>query len=194
MLKKIFFGWLFIVFSSVALAAPTRNYNVEILIFSHFTPETLQSQSWTPVTTHDLGGAPQKITPALELQHEKNVLQRNSQYQVLFDGSFKEAWSGNQSSIAIPIASETAYGKLSGLMTITLSQYFDVHTNIFLTTSTNLLKQIDPTGYFSHLNQPTFSFQLSENRRMRSSELNYLEHPVIGVLIKIVPVYLKIQS
>ncbi|OGT44682.1 MAG: hypothetical protein A3E82_05140 [Gammaproteobacteria bacterium RIFCSPHIGHO2_12_FULL_38_11] len=173
-------------FTSLIYAAPERQYDVQVLVFSHLTPDTLQSETWPVVSPAIFNTNATQTDSASELTHEKNALMKNPHYQILLDGSWPETWRSGQSTVTIPLAGGSNAGaKLSGYMTIALSHYFDVHTDLFLTEPTNLLKQIDPT---LNIDQSSFSFHLLQNRRMRSNELNYLDYPVIGVLIKIIPI------
>jgi len=45
-----------------------------------------------------------------------------------------------------------------------------------------------------HRDDVEFPFRLAASRRMRSGELHYLDHPVFGVLIKVVPLESKTSS
>ena len=172
--------------TSVTFAAKERNYDVQVLIFSHITPDTLQLQQWPAVSPEQNTQIIKAPAPATDLQSEKNALLKNPNYQILLDASWPETWSSDQSTITIPIASMD--GKLNGWMEITLGHYFDVHANLLLTVPTATLQQLSTNGYFSKWSQPNFTFQLLQKRRMRSNELNYLEHPLMGMLIKITPV------
>jgi len=178
------FTLLLCCFTTLIYAAPERQYDVQVIVFSHLTPNTLQSENWPIITPGDFNAPSIPSGSASELAREKNALLRNPHYQILLDAGWTETWRGDQSTVTIPLAGGSAGAKLSGYMTIALSHYFDVHTDLFLTEPTDLLKQIDPT---LHIDQSSFSFHLLQNRRMRSNELNYLEYPVIGVLIKIIP-------
>lgn len=173
-------------FANSIFAAPERNYNVQVLIFSHITPDTLQLQQWPAVSPEKNTQAIAIPAPTTDLQSEKSELLKKPNYQILLDASWPETWGDNQPTITIPIASVD--GKLNGWMEITLGHYFDVHVNLLLTVPTAILRQLSANGYFSKWSQPNFTFQLSQNRRMRSNELNYLEHPLMGMLIKITPV------
>ncbi|HLB57132.1 MAG TPA: CsiV family protein [Coxiellaceae bacterium] len=172
---------------STALTSPARTYNVQVLIFSHITPATIALQRW-PVITENLPAQTAVTTssPATALQSEKNALLRDPNYKILVDESWIESWSGDQSTVNIPVVSSN--GKLNGAIAITLGHYFDVNANLLLTEPTNLLQKLDTNNYFSKWDQSNFTFQLLQHRRMRSDELNYFEHPVFGMLIKILPV------
>lgn len=175
-------------FTSTVFALPERTYDVQVLIFSHITSNTLQLQHWPAITPNNqaMPAAPAPQT-AYDLQREKKILQKNTHYQILLDAAWPETWHNDTSTITIPFVSNNGQSQLTGTMTITLGHYFDVHTNFFFTTQTDMLRKIDVTDYFSRWDKSTFTFQFLQNRRMRSNELNYLDHPLIGMFIKIIP-------
>jgi hypothetical protein len=49
------------------------------------------------------------------------------------------------------------------------------------------LGEIDAQGAVSEQVPPTAYFELNESRRMRSKELHYLDHPALGIVVKITP-------
>ncbi|OGT45075.1 MAG: hypothetical protein A3E82_00980 [Gammaproteobacteria bacterium RIFCSPHIGHO2_12_FULL_38_11] len=162
-----------------------RTYNVQVIIFSHITPQTLSQEQWPMLSADDINTFAANTAPAqpaAALQHEENVLRNSADYKVLLSGSWQESWYDNGSSITIPISNN---GALRGALTINLTNYFDVHTNLFLSQPTADLQKIATNGYFNEIKQPDFYFQLSQDRRMRSNELNYISNPIMGMLIKI---------
>ena len=176
-------------FASTIQAAPERKYDVQVLIFSRITPKALQSQQWPVVSdVNSTTTVDEPQHPAFDLAREKKALQKNPEYTILLDSHWQESWNGENATITIPLSSSNNQSKLHGSMNITLGHYFDVDTKLLLSEPTPLLQKLTPSGFFNHWNQPYFNFQLSENRRMRSNELNYLEHPLLGVLIKIIPI------
>lgn len=180
---------LTLMFASTILAMPVRRYDVQVLVFSHITPQTIQSQLWPAVSPQNPTPSTTEMTsPAFDLAHEKKALQRNPAYKILLDAHWQKTWRGENESITIPLVGGNHQSQLQGTMTITLGHYFDVNTKLILTEPTPLLQRLASNGFFNHWNQPYFNFQLSENRRMRSNELNYLNHPLMGVLIKIIPI------
>lgn len=185
----ILFFILFLSSDVFAETASDRTYNVQILIFSHITPQSLQTEQWPLLSQDTLNSLNQSISdnqttrPARLLQREKKILERNPDYRVLFSGSFTRTWHGDTSTVSFPISNGS---NLKGNMSITLDHYFNVHTDLLLTEPTAFLQKLGINNYFKNWDQSAFSFQFSQDRRMRSNELNYLGHPLIGVLIKIV--------
>lgn len=187
-MKQILGTLLILIFSNATLAN-TGTYDIDLLIFSHITPQTLQAEQWPALSNTITGEFDQNSNISMskktyQLQHEENMLQRAPGYSVLYSGSTRQTWNNNDSSITIPVKTN----ELTGNITVTLGHYFDVRTDLLLTEPTDLLRKMDQRGYFSQWERPTFQFHFLQNRRMRSRELNYLGSPLIGVLIKMKPV------
>ena len=186
-IKSILFALFCAVFSTAAWSAE-RTYDVQVLIFSHLTPQTVSAEQWPILSDTQINAfSNNKITSANSaygLQSEIKTLQNNPDYQVLYSGSWKETWSGDNTSVSIPFSNNN---NLQGRITIVLGHYFDVHANLLFSTPTAALQKLDTSGYFNHISQSTFYFSLSQDRRMRSRELNYLSEPVLGMIIKMIP-------
>ncbi|MDH5408722.1 MAG: peptidoglycan binding protein CsiV [Gammaproteobacteria bacterium] len=79
-------------------------------------------------------------------------------------------------------------GNLQGVIKIILSRY--LHTDIELvykkTTEDFLANRFD-ADYLENRAGKSDTYYLKQLRRMRSKELHYIDHPVIGVLLKITP-------
>ncbi|MDH5181365.1 MAG: CsiV family protein [Gammaproteobacteria bacterium] len=84
---------------------------------------------------------------------------------------------------------------LQGLIKIVLSRY--LHTDIELiykkASETGSVDRFD-SGYLDNRQGKNEVYYLKQNRRMRSKELHYIDHPVIGVLVKITPFEVPIET
>jgi len=79
---------------------------------------------------------------------------------------------------------------LDGYIKIILTRY--LHADVDLTYSTGLPLNpqnlaTNPDAAISPQNPPPVVYRLLESRRMRSKELHYLDHPVLGMLLLITP-------
>lgn len=87
-----------------------------------------------------------------------------------------------------PTEPATIIGNLQGLIKIVLSRY--LHTDIELvykkTPEEELINRFD-ADYLEDRTGKTHTYYLKQNRKMRSKELYYIDHPIIGVLLKITP-------
>lgn len=166
--------------ATVVLALP-RTYTVHVLVFSHLTPQTVSAEQWPLLT-------PMKISPATDtrpsfaLAREAKALAAQPDYRILFNGEWRLTWARDNQTITIPLSNGI---DTQGNLNIALNHYFDIHADIFYAVPLGQLRDLDPTHYFDRVGQSPFIFMLSEDRRMKSQELNYLAMPVIGVLIEI---------
>lgn len=81
-----------------------------------------------------------------------------------------------------------AHWQVNGTMTVSVRRYFDVRLDLLFAAPTKQLVHLSNTDYFDYTNSRLVYFRLLQNRRMRSNELNYIDFPLYGVLIKITPV------
>jgi len=78
---------------------------------------------------------------------------------------------------------------VEGTLAITLARYLHVQARLWHTGSTDdRLRSVDALGVMSA--EPDRYFELDEQRRLRTGELHYLDHPRFGVLIRIDPIRL----
>ena len=75
--------------------------------------------------------------------------------------------------------------QLNGLLTISLQRYFNLHFNLLLAQPLSEVQHLSTNGYFDSVSSPYVYFRMLQNRRTRSSELNFIGHPLMGVLVKI---------
>src|SRR3989338_6953453 len=67
-------------FSIIANATPVRTYDIEVLVFSHITPQTVQSEQWPTLPENSINtfyqstASTESPNTAQQLQHEKRAL------------------------------------------------------------------------------------------------------------------------
>lgn len=210
--KFCFFVLLFLNFLN-SYATSNPNYQIEMIIFSHVTPQTLGTEQWETmspdISTPNITGQTNALLSqsALVLRREANDISRQAGYRVvshiawrdhltaaqqtfaLFQGNL---YNANGVLIAKNFTTQTKTrddSPINGTIGVTLGHYIDMQMNLFLIEPLSLLKKLDSNNYFNQFKQDTFAFQLSESRRMRSRELNYFWHPVMGILVKITPLH-----
>lgn len=141
------------------------------------------------------------------LSTEQRRLERNKNYHVLLHLAWRQripnshhaqpihVYGGNIYNSSGNIVGTAIYGQqpynpdnvwqLNGTITPMLSHYIDIKMNLLFAQPFSSL----PTGNHANNIQGQFAyFQLKQTRRMRSRELNYIGHPLYGVLIKVVPI------
>ncbi len=192
-------------FSSAVFAE--GDYQIDVVIFSHLTPQTVGAEQWPTVaddlTTPALSGQTAQLLPKSDavLNAQAADLSRQPGFHVVSHIAWREHLTGEEQAFILRDgnlynSAGTLIAKnlnanttpINGNIDITLGHYIDMKMNLFLVESTAALKQLDSSGYFNKVTQPTFAFQLKESRRMRSRELDYFWHPVMGVLVKIIPI------
>ncbi|MBA3582368.1 MAG: peptidoglycan binding protein CsiV [Gammaproteobacteria bacterium] len=105
------------------------------------------------------------------------------------NGNYFNAATSNNGNGQEPI--KTA--ELLGTVTVVLSRYLHVYTNFLLTEAVNIQQINSQTGSQMLSIEPAaqsttlFGFNNQQHRRMRSSEIHHIDHPLIGVTIIITP-------
>lgn len=91
-----------------------------------------------------------------------------------------------------PTTSTQSRSVLDGYIKIILTRYLHADVDLVYTTGLPLTSQGSGTAQVNPANdsnpviqQPPVIYRLSESRRMRSKELHYLDHPVLGMLLLI---------
>lgn len=195
-IKTIFITICFIINSQIFADTDTIDsnlYQVNIIIFEHITQEALNAESWPAIIT-DLPNLADSIEPQLladensQLQTENRRLTRKiaqeNNYRILANLDWQEEIPVTHHAKPIHISGD----KIDGTIIINRDRYFDIETNLILTEPISFLNTLNPENYPNTANNIFTSFQMKQTRRMRSNELNFIDHPLFGMLIKIVPI------
>lgn len=194
-LKSIFIIICFIISTQISADTDTTDsnpYQVNIIIFEHITQQALNSERWPAIT--DLPDLENNTELQLltsensQLQIEnrrfsRKIAQKNN-YKVLANIAWQQEIPVTRHAKPIHISGD----KIDGTITINRDRYFNIKINLILTESTKYLYSIDSENYPNTANNEFISFQMKQTRRMRSNELNYIDQPLFGMLIKIVPI------
>ncbi len=114
------------------------------------------SQTTAPAVNIPLGGAPSSPTPAL--------------------GGTDDEDNGLASARPLP--------GLSGYLRVYVERFLHIESNLRLVDpSLRLAGRVDHLPLFDSVQSPVVVMQ--ERRRMRSGETHYLDHPVLGVIVRI---------
>ncbi|WP_267256748.1 CsiV family protein [Coxiella endosymbiont of Ornithodoros maritimus] len=151
------------------LQAQAKDYQIEMIIFSHFTAQNKSEEQWSDLDPGRINfnrARPIYSLPPSQfiLKNEQHRLDQNPAYHILLH----IAW--RQSVVDAPLvrARFIQENNVEGTIRVSVKRYLNVGLNLVFKNNSNY-------------------FYLSQNRRMRSSELNYVDSPFYGVLIKIVP-------
>lgn len=166
-------------------------YRIDLIVFSHVNQQTLASESWPNTLKTPVIKNVSKINPAkkLGLTKEANKLSAQSDYKILLHTSWMQNINNSKwihvyggqpyDAKGQPIQPDDnrmpTYWELNGKIKLAKNTFFDIYTNLYLTIPTSNGKNIIPLRTFS----------LRQHRRTKLNQLNYLDHPLFGVLIKI---------
>lgn len=180
--------------SAAAHAEETTWYSVEIIVFAHAKESYKGSENWKQDLAQPQFSSARVLTPAgsadskafqavdpsrYRLQGEWSRLQSSGEYRPLLHTAWLQPGLPREQSVGVLVesgaASESLGGAkpLSGVVKVGLSRYLHLDVNLLYRKSTG-------NGAFD-------TFQLSESRRMRSKEIHYLDHPMMGVIALITP-------
>jgi len=181
-----------------------KEYDVEIIIFEDAHARYLNSQSWNQqkLYTDENGidenigkeinenpGNFQSIKPSI-LNGKYKRISSSSEYDVLFYGAWRQAGLDKNKAFEIDIndlenihISKSA-NTLTGKFKLVLARYLHIYNELeyqreAIATTENTLEKTEINNEI---------YPLKSHRRMRSKELHYIDHPLVGMLIQINPV------
>lgn len=178
--------------------AEDQNYQIELIIFSHVTESALRSEYWPAfppqvVSPRAVELSALRQTPESQwlLKNEDQLLRRQDNSILIhaaWQVSANDARQDQVVHLQSPKNNEEEFPELDGSVGIRLERYFNIHLNLRFYLSQSSIAQFNLTN-IEMVNNPSFvSFKLNRNLRMRSNELNYIDHPLYGVLMKIVSI------
>lgn len=201
--------FLLMILSPISFAL--TGYQFELIVFSHITPAAYHSEKWPLINAVtldiDKAVAINPISPeAFLLKNEQLRLSNAPSYQTLLHlawfepleqlekSSTIQLYGGRlfdaQGNILDTVTDESAtYSneqnwEMNGTITIDLARYFDLNFKLLFALPYQQVKQLDRRSAIDE----RFSYALlEESRRTKSNELNYIDHPLYGILMRITP-------
>ena len=209
-----------------ASAAP-KQYQVELIIFSHITPLALDSEQWpllkNAISPHGNANAitllptPDKQTtfallPQQDflLKKEQNLLNKDADYHTLLHVAWRQPMYSPSNSQSVRLYGGKTYDndgnaslentndaraynsetnwQVNGSIKIGVQRFLNVDLNLLFVAPVDQLPDLSSDENYTKVTSNLVYFHLLEHRRMRSNELNYIDFPLYGVLIKIVPI------
>ena len=181
-----------------------KEYDVEIIIFEDAHARYLSSQSWDQAIQHadensidentdkEVNENPvnfQAIKPSILNAKYKRV-SASSEYNVLFYGAWRQPGLDKKLAFEIDIndlvnthKSDTA-NTLTGKFKLVLARYLHIYNE--LEYKREVIATTEDAQEKTEINDEIYP--LKSHRRMRSKELHYIDHPLVGMLIQINPV------
>ncbi len=193
--------------------ADVTEYDFELIIFEDKSGRYANSEQWQ-YELRELQSSPDEAqrnpgTPAKDnadiiisqisgigLKKYANKLKANKRYNVLVHKAWRQTGFADDTAIDIPVNSHpaaspgtqsTQYGdrnKLYGSIKIVLGRYLHIYTDMIYQQPN---RDFNPALY-GEASQPYKQYPINFHRRMRSKELHYLDHPMVGILVMAMPV------
>lgn len=206
-MKRLFL-LIFVLISTAC--AQARVYQIEMIIFSHLTRQSLTQEQWpllnvadfninrgVTLQTADMVANPSDdyvLLPARDylLKRTQQRLDKQPPYKTIAHLAWRQTVVSPQDADTIHLTEGKTYGndqyQLQGNIRISVKRYLNVSFNLLFAEPTSELTTIaDNADTFANQGKLTY-FHLAQTRRMRSKELNYIDFPLYGILIKITPV------
>jgi hypothetical protein len=174
---RLFILTISILYSCFTLAK--SSYQVDLIVFAY--PQSGDKNSKLPInspliplsnnaiTLKTDSTKPYGLLPASKsgLRNQYYLLSRKSTYQVLGHYSWKQP-GNNQKRVAIPNVSHNGW-QMQGTVRVRQSNYYLFDADLQLSPPSN----------------PQSSFVVSQKQRLKGSQVYFLDHPQVGMLIKI---------
>jgi hypothetical protein len=147
------------------------------------------------------------VAEQLVLDHQAKQLKYNKKYQVIYHGGWQQQLSDGQAMTSYRLSVETDGNELDGTINIIRKRFLHVTTDLWLheiaidstaIDTTVIQKDIQPLGDADTLvveadtanveAVETIEYaRLYKKERMKSNDLHYIDHPLMGMLVKITP-------
>ena len=194
------------------IAAAAKEYDFELIIFEDRSGRYVNSEQWQHEladsdSTNAAAGTASSNPAESKIREIKGIglakyakkLRSNKRYNVLVHKAWRQPGLSRKDAIAIPIDSppsitgtattaKTEYSNsIHGTIKIVLARYLHIYTDlIYRQQLTNPTPAWDGTE-----SQLYKEFPVNFHRRMRSKELHYIDHPLVGILVMAMPVKSK---
>ena len=136
---------------------------------------SLESQPEQPIEQEETQPEPK---PELTLTDAVKHIRPRKDMQLLWHETWIEPIQDKSMAVVHPLdlqAESSDYAiQLVGDISFSMSRYLHIHTNLIM--------------QHNVAEQPLRAASIQQTRRMRSNELHYLDHPMLGIMVKIMPV------
>lgn len=173
-----------------ALAATDKEntYNVEVLVFATRLPQLDGDELWTRETANAVTPgsvdeeAPSPAAPPGILAAASNELAKDGRFRVLAYYSWIQAADAKSASKPIRLRGTNIRNpdELTGTMRLYLSRYLHLDLNL------DYEEKTADGGLFGG-GSGMITYHINEQRRVKSQETHYFDHPKFGALIRLTP-------
>jgi Peptidoglycan-binding protein, CsiV len=181
---------LSLLFGMSAAADEPRQYDVEIIVFTRHGGDDAERMVQNGAAGPQAGTAPAADTftdlspSAYTLDRVSNSLSSASGYSVLFHRAWRQLAYDRNHAVEYPVHTSAANGRdsVNGTVTLIRERYLHLDIELALSRAGTSSATAYPDG---QAGRP--QYRLSEQRRIRSSEIHYFDHPQFGVIARVTP-------
>jgi Peptidoglycan-binding protein, CsiV len=170
------------------------SYQIEIIVYSHLNEDALRSEFWPrqtaitiPANTLEISKERLVAPNHWQLAPLQQSLKKNGDTILLHTAWTTSATQARQGETIHLQGNQDNSNALNGILGVRLDRYFNITLNLQFSVPWQSLANLHLTNIEHNPNDSNVIFRLSQDLRMRSDELNYIDHPLFGVLIKIIP-------
>lgn len=192
-------------------------YQVELIAFARNSADAENEENWDrkynlryPERLVSLQATDGSDTPfqaldadAMQLNRETDAIAGRRNWRVLLHTAWRQTVDNPQQATAVVINGGKLFGahhELEGTFTLSIDHFLRADANLWLSrfSNTNLAAApttlpnppgaIAPTGTDNSAYTTTQVVVLQEQRRLRSGEVHYFDHPRIGLVVLVTPV------
>lgn len=188
-----------------------NGYQLEVIVFSNVTPSTMASETWSRPSAPNFSPVilPEGVEPVARedftLNEAQDHLTRGG-FRTLLHAAWRLTYAQLNKYTTLPLyggrlfdeqgniqqtVTDESYPyqvgqqwELNGRLQIRMGQYFETRFNTALAIPKTTAERFG----VKDLDQAYLYLLLNESRKVKSKELNYMDHPVYGLIYKIVPV------
>lgn len=195
MLSRTVFHSLLLLSMASSYTAPEW-YQIDAIAFSRLTANTINAEQYPTITqaitpyNNDITLAPSSAVGEDGCLHKyAQIIQKNSDYELL--GEYRWVLSTEQLQKGqwlqvIPSNDDAQDQRLTGAIQVRLKKYFNFRVDVNLLVTHNKLREL--TSNKKLLSQPYTYFNMDQNRRTKSGQINYLDHPLMGIIMQVTAV------
>lgn len=190
MRRSIIMLWVAVFGPWLAVQAATTpggtTYEVEVLVFENRLPELEGGELWTRDTVQPLGPEiKDAITvgaalPESNLTRAAEILENDGRYRILTHKRWLQ--NAEAKSTALPMRINSTNRALDGTLRFYLSRFLHVEINLAFREPGEL------TLYTAVPAVPGQLYRIREQRRVKSKDVQYFDHPKFSALVRVAPV------
>ncbi len=128
------------------------------------------------------------IQPGLDKEHALPMpVSAGRDFSLEYPERMASRWETNEQGETVEIPGPTSLNELDGSVRLVLGRYLHLYTDLVLRQPV-IVEQLDETTQQMGEQKSLFDVPIRSHRRMRSRELHYIDHPLLGILIQVTPV------